>query len=113
MHQIGTNGECWRQDLNLGTPTRTDLESVAFGQTLLRQREPPDRGGLFLGIARKMRNRPTGSRPVELLTVLSVFLGELVHRNPDRQTGIAGNERPARVSRPCLAEDEPVGPAAA
>ncbi len=106
-------GSCWRQDLNLGTPTRTDLESVAFGQTLLRQREPPDRGGLFLGIVRKMGNGPTGSRPVELLAVLSVFLGQLVHRNPDRETGIAGNQRPARVPRPGLTEDEPVGPSAA
>lgn len=29
--------ECWRQDLNLGTPARTDLESVAVGQAWLRQ----------------------------------------------------------------------------
>ena len=35
--QIRGGGQCWRQDLNLGTPARTDLESVAVGQSWLRQ----------------------------------------------------------------------------
>lgn len=80
MHRIGADRRCWRQDLNLGTPARTDLESVAFGQTLLRQLE---RAGPTRPISghRGVARRP--SCLVELLPLFAFTLPELVHGDRD------------------------------